>query len=169
MGEDNLTFELKEPKTPEALLPHDYSLLAWLSPALLALLVLLVLLVRWRRRGTPQSPQARRHLAFKEAASALAQISAPQAHQAAVQASLILRKYLSLAADDPALFETHEEFVARHAALAILTEHARAACETGLRRLAALKYAPEAPAVDATTVVAEAGILLETLHHGCQG
>jgi hypothetical protein len=38
--------------------------------------------------------------------------SAPEnARESAVLSSLVLRKYLSAAADDPALFETHEEFI----------------------------------------------------------
>jgi len=41
-----------------------------------------------------------------------------------VLASLILREYLSSAAGDPALFETHEEFISRHDALQSLTPDA---------------------------------------------
>ena len=83
-----------------------------------------------------------------------------------MQTSLILRRYLSLAAEDPALFETHEEFIARNDALLSLSDAARAACATGFARLAACKYAPEVPAMAPATVVAEAHELLETLHRG---
>ena len=55
--------------------------------------------------------------AFAEACAAMAAISTADVRDAAVLSSLILRKYLATAAGDPALFETHEEFVARHDAL----------------------------------------------------
>ena len=86
-----------------------------------------------------------------------------------MQTSLILRKYLSLAADDPALFETQEEFIARNDALVSLTETARAACAAGFARLAAFKYAPEVPDVPPAAVVDNARELLETLHRGFRG
>jgi hypothetical protein len=167
MAEDKLTFELKEPATPEALLPHDYTLAGVLGAALLALGLGLGLLLRWRRRRrASRRPHAMRVLAYKDAAGSLDQISAANARAAAVQTSLIIRKYLARAAADPALFETHEEFIARHDALHSLTEPARAACASGFARLAALKYAPAVAAQDAAAVVAAARELLETLHHG---
>jgi hypothetical protein len=167
MAEDKVTFELKEPASPEALLPHDYTLAGVLGAAVLALGLGLGLLLRWRRRRrASQRPQAIRALAYKDAAGSLERISAAHGRAAAVQASLILRKYLALAAADPALYETHEEFIARHDALHSLTEPAQAACATGFARLAALKYAPADAVQDAAAVVAAARVLLETLHHG---
>ena len=85
---------------------------------------------------------------------------------AAVLASLTLRDYLATAADDPALFETHEEFIARHDSLAALTEKARAAAAAGFSRLAALKYAAEPPASTASLVIESARTLLDELHRG---
>jgi hypothetical protein len=96
----------------------------------------------------------------------MAAIATDDVRNAAVLASLILRKYLSIAAGDPALYETHEEFVARHDALSALAAEARAATAEGFGRLAALKYAPEIPAAAEEEVIAQARTLLETLHHG---
>jgi hypothetical protein len=96
----------------------------------------------------------------------LASINAPQSREAAVQCSLILRHYLSVAANDPALFETHEEFISRHDSLKALTELARAACEAGFARLASLKYSAGFPDINPPEVVTESQALLETLHHG---
>ena len=166
MADDNVTFELKEPVPPQALLPHDYSQAAWLAAAALAVLLCLAWLIRWQRRHRSKNPQSRRILAYKEAAAALERIKAANARAAAVQTSLILRRFLSLAADDPALFETHEEFIARHDALQPLTETARAACAAGFARLAAFKYAPAVPDLEAAAVVADARGLLEILHLG---
>ncbi|KAB2637737.1 MAG: hypothetical protein DVB25_09445 [Verrucomicrobia bacterium] len=165
MADTAPTFELKEPATPEALLPRDFSQQSWSAAAVLTLLVLVVCCVRWlRRRRTQMTPRSRRNHAYKEAAAALERITAMEARSAAVQTSLILRRYLSIAADDPALFETHEEFITRNDALLALSEPARSACAAGFARLAAYKYAPQVPASEATAVVGEARELLETLH-----
>jgi len=169
MADDNVTFDLKEPATPEALLPRDYSQACWLAAAALALVLCVAWLIRRQRRQRSKNPQSRRHLAYKEACVALDRIAAANARAAAVQTSLILRKYLSLATDDPALFETHEEFIARNDALQSLTETARAACAAGFARLAACKYAPVVPDLEAAAVIADARELLETLHHGFRG
>lgn len=170
MAQDNVTFDLREPAAPDRLLPHD----EFLAGLLIATALALVLLVAWQvwqrqRRRSSKHLQSARDLAYKEATSSLERIAAAEARAAAVQASLILRKYLSLAAADPALFETHEEFISRHDALQPLTETARAACTAGFARLAALKYAPTGADLAGATVVADAHELLETLHRGFHG
>ena len=167
MADDNSTFELKEPPPPDALMPREFSQEAWLAAALLSLLVLGVLCIRWQcRRHSKNTLRSRRNHAYKEAIAALERIAAVDARSAAVQTSLVLRRYLSLAADDPALFETHEEFIARSDALLSLSEPARAACAAGFASLAACKYAPEVPALEAAAVIGAARELLETLHRG---
>ena len=169
MAEERVTFELMEPASPEAMLPHDYATAGWIGAAILALGLLGAGLLWWRRQHTPKNPQALRQLAYAEAIAVLDRSAAPQAREAAVEVSLALRKYLSLAANDPALFETHEEFIARQDSLSVLTEAARNACDSGFARLAALKYAPLDPALEPAAVVSEAHVLLETLHHGFLG
>jgi hypothetical protein len=166
MAEENVSFELREPAAPEQLLPRDLLQPLWLGLGLLAAVALAVLLVWWFRRPAGSGAQPVREQAFREALAGLAQLSAPTARGAAVQASLLLRTYLSLAARDPALFETHEEFIARSDSLKVLTEPAQAACRDGFARLAALKYSPEPPDSDPAAVVTEARGLLETLHRG---
>jgi hypothetical protein len=160
------TFELLEPASPEALLPGP-----WLEPWMIILLVLLVvsliaLLVMKKRQIVAVSAEAERSAAFEQANAELTTIQPPHARAAATQASLILRRYLSVAARDPALFETHEEFVSRSDSLKPLTPEARAASEVGFAALAAMKYAPEIPSADPAAVVAEARKLLDTLHQG---
>jgi hypothetical protein len=157
-------FELMEPASPEALMP-EHGLWPWFLVAA-AVMVAVALLTHFTRRRKPFDSHAVRDAAFAEASAALAATATDNARNAAVQSSLILRKYLASAAGDPALFETHEEFVSRHDALLALTPEARAATETGFTRLAALKYAPEIPDTVAAEVVAESRALLETLHHG---
>lgn len=164
MSGTNRGFELMEPASPEALVP-EYGLWPWFLAAA-AVLVAVAVLTLLARRRKPVDPHALRDAALAEASAALAAITADHARDAAVRSSLILRKYLAAAAGDPALFETHEEFVSRHDALSALKPEVRAATETGFARLAALKYAPGIPDDAPAEVVAESRALLETLHHG---
>lgn len=165
MAAETTSFELKEPAPPDALVP-SIGLWPWWVGGILLVLLAIILLVVFRKRPALMDPAAARNAAFKEAMAALAGASAPSAREAAVQGSLILRRYLSAAAADPALFETHEEFVARRDSLNALTEPAREAAAGGFSRLASLKYAPEIPETDPAEVFADSQRLLETLHGG---
>lgn len=164
-GEPN-NLELLEPPSPETLLP-GFSWWPWLVAAAVAVLLGIGVLV-WLRNRKPAGgrPDRRREVARDEALAGLAAVATDDVREAAVLCSLLLRRYLSVVADDPALYETHEEFVARHDSLLALTAEARAQAEAGFSRLAARKYAPQPPAVAAAEVVAEARALLATLHHG---
>jgi hypothetical protein len=158
--------ELLEPPAPESLVPH-HGLWPWLAAAALVVLAAIVLTIVLRKRKPAAADAgAMRAAAFAKAAAAFSGMAADSPREAAVLASLILREYLATAAGDPALFETHEEFIARRDSLQSLTPDARAAAETGFSRLAALKYAPETPAAESSQIVADSRALLETLHHG---
>lgn len=165
MAETNTSFELKEPAPPDALVPSLGLWPWWVGGGLLLLLVVILLIV-FRKRAAVIDPAAARDAAFKEALDSLAATRANEAREAAVQCSLILRRYLSTAAGDPALFETHEEFVARHDSLRALSAPAREAAAAGFSRLAALKYSRDVPDEDPAKVGGDSRILLETLHGG---
>jgi hypothetical protein len=164
MNKETTGLELQDAASPEALLP-DHGLWPWWATAVLLAVVIAVVLFLVLRKRKPAAIDARGN-AFREAHGALSAIKSDDPRDAAVQCSLVLRKYLSVVAADPALFETHEEFIARRDALLSLTEAARAATESGFTRLAALKYGPEIPGTPAADVIAESRALLETLHHG---
>lgn len=159
------SFELMEPASPEALVP-DHGLWPWVVAAVCAVLVILALVFLLKKRKERLDPRAIRNAAFDEASTALAAIDSETPRDAAVRASLVLRRYLSSAARDPALFETHEEFIGRRDSLKELTADARTAAESGFTRLAALKYAPEIPAAVPQEVIGDSRALLETLHRG---
>lgn len=166
MNEKSGSFELLEPSPPGALVPDSW-VEPWMIAAAVALLVVaLAVLILKRKKPAPINPLATRRAAYAEATAALEKIDAVPARDAAVRASLILRKYISVAAGDPALFETHEETISRHDALKNFSEEARATATHGFARLASLKYAAEIPNAAASEVVAESRALLETLHHG---
>lgn len=169
MNETSNSFELLEPTSPEALVPDS-----WIEPWMIALAVgfFLIILTVWifRKKKTPKvDPHAARLLAHAETTAALAGIGSQSPRDTAIQSSLILRKYLAAAASDPALFETHEEYLSRHEALKSFSEESRKAAGLGFARLASLKYAAEPPTADASEVVADSQSLLKTLHLGFQG
>ena len=158
--------ELLEPASPEALVP-DYGLWPWLAAALLVILLGIALWLFLRKRKPAGADlTAKRKAALAEARNALENLAPGTCREAAVMSSLILRKYLSAAAGDPALFETHEEFISRRDSLHALTPAARAAAEEGFTRLAALKYAPQIPDAEPRQVVADSRGLLTTLDRG---
>jgi hypothetical protein len=163
MQEKSSGLQLVEPPSPETLLP-SHSLAWWWAAAVLTTIALAALCVFIRRRRARHAAPDPRLAAYQEAATALADAAATDARDAAVRCSLILRRYLVTATGDPALFETHEEFVARHDSLASLTPDARTAVSDAFSRLAALKYSPHQPAADPAAILADARQLLETLH-----
>ncbi|MBC8127962.1 MAG: DUF4381 family protein [Gloeobacteraceae cyanobacterium ES-bin-144] len=167
MNEKTTGFELMEPASPEALIP-DYGL--WplmLAAALLTTLTIVaVIIICHRKKSSTVDPGAIRNAAKAEAAVALSALSSLDSRNVAVQASLILRKYLSVAANDPALYETREEFIARNDALQALDQETRTATETTLNRLGTLKYSPEIPATSPEEIITESKSLLEKLHCG---
>ena len=63
-------------------------------------------------------------------------------HTIATRTSIIIRSYLEEAFQDPALFETDEEFVLRPTALQSLPSAARNEVSDFLHDLSSLKYAP---------------------------
>ncbi len=162
-------FQLLEPDSIESLLPGW-----WLphiligSTLLVALILVAVLLVRAKNRPRPVDPAKIREEARLKAVATLesSRSSIKTTREAAVVASLALRDYLSRAAADPALFETHEEFIARHASIVALHEPAREAAAAGFSHLAALKYSAEPPASSTHEVIESARTLLDQLHRG---
>ena len=167
MNGESTTLELRDAAIPDELLPGYGLEWWWLVAGIFALVVLLVVvMLRIRGKKEAPSPAMLRESAFREAMAALSGSAPADARAAAVLASLAVRKYLSVAAADPALFETHEEFLARHNALNAFKPEARAKAESGFTRLAALKYAPQETDASAADVIAESRTLLQTLHHG---
>lgn len=168
MNEKTDIFELKEPTSPEALVPAS-----WVEPWMIFTFILLILIVLAffafrKKRPVVLDPNAARIAAHTEAASALAAVGVVTPREAAVQCSLIIRRYLSVVANDPALFETHEEYISRHEALKNFSEEARRSATLGFGRLAAIKYSPGTADLDTPQVIAGSQSLLEILNHGLQ-
>lgn len=166
MNGDDTILTLRESAAPLDLIPDHGLWLWWLAAGIIVLLGIALIIYIKTRKPAAVDIAAARESAYKDASGGLQQCVPADAREAAVQSSLILRKYLSIAAGDPALFETHEEFISRQDALQALTEDARNAAGHGFSNLAALKYAPEIPGKAAAEVITESRSLLETLHQG---
>ena len=156
---------LRDPVPAESLLP-DPGLPPWTWWAIGGGVLLLVLLAWFLLRGRKPGmvdPVKTREEAYRRAAAELAAPAAGSMQEAATKVSLVLRRYLAVVAGDPALFETHEEFVARHESLASYPAELRQAAAEGFSHLARLKYGREA-AGDPAALFSAARQLLDRLH-----
>ncbi len=84
-------------------------------------------------------------------------------HTVAVRISLIIRQYLEAAFDDPALFETNEEFALRPQALARLHPDSRQPVVDHLNELSQLKYSPHGETEHLIRLIDQAGEILATI------
>lgn len=166
MEEKAPNLQLQEPVSPESLLPATDFTLWGIGLVVLLLLILGIWWLTKRRKVAAVDPTAQRRAAYQAAKQAFESLNAPNAREAAVRCSLILRRFLADAVADPSLFETHEEFIARQDALGKLKPAAREAAATGFSHLAKLKYAPEIPTDEPARVIAGSRELLETLNGG---
>ena len=142
-----------EPLLPDPGLPPW----AWVAISL-AIFSLIALAVFLRRSKTVAAdPRLAREEAYLEAAPAGGM------QEAATRVSVTLRRYLAAVSGDPALFETHEEFISRHAALASYPEDLRQVTAEGFSHLARLKYGREASG-DPVALFNAARQLLDRLH-----
>lgn len=172
MEEKTTTFELHEPVSPETLVPA-FPVDTWVMVTggivfILLILALIAAILYFRKKASaPPTPQAIRETARAEAEAALNAIGPDTpSREAAVISSLVLRKYLSVVAADPALFETHEEYISREKALEKFTDEARQTAATGFSRLASIKYAAAQPDLNTEQVITGSRTLLQTLHQG---
>lgn len=135
----------------------------WFAAAAAVLgLALLVVFLR-RTRSAAEDPAKARKEAYARAKAALETVPAGGIQEAATRVSVTLRRYLADVSGDPALFETHEEFVARHEALTKYPEDLRKFTAEGFSHLARLKYGPDATG-DPAALFNGARQLLDRLH-----
>lgn len=143
-------------------MPHGHGSL-WIAGAVGLLLVLGILFWWWRkpsRRGPGNvAPRAR-----SEALEALSRCPTDNCTETATHTSLILRRYLAEVTADPALYETHEELMARSNALESLSEGLREEAGRFFLQLARLKYARSEGGENPAALPQQARDLLEALH-----
>ncbi len=157
-------FRLIEPTLPAA-----PGIGPWIAAGLVLTLALATLLVMAARKRSQAGAPQLRESAYRDALAALTQHPAHAARDTAIHCSLVLRQFLALAASDPALYETHEEFITRHDSLKSLDPDTQAATKAHFDRLAAIKYASEIPDHDPAGLIADSKGLLATLHQQLAG
>lgn len=163
MEETTPSLELRDIPDVTPMLPHDWWPW-WVWLIIVAALLLLWLIIAQLRKPKNDLVSLRLQ-AYQEALRSLENaksIDHPVALATAL--SLTLRRYLSVAFHDSSLFETHEEFLARHDALASLADETRSLLTTHFSTLCRYKYAPAEGPVDLSLLVPQATDLLHRLH-----
>jgi hypothetical protein len=162
MNETTPPLIFHEPPLQEALLPAPIPWLWITLGAALLLIAAITLLIRFLRRK-PIDPTIARRAALEQALREIDEASSLPHRIAAVQVSLAIRRYLSTAADDPSLFETHEEFLARHPSLTHWPADSIDSLVSTLKHLAEIKYRPLLDELDPVDLVHQSRTLLLTL------
>jgi hypothetical protein len=160
------------PESPPELdlrdIPDASSFLPTSSPAwwVWLLLGIILTLLAWLllRKKTSSSTTTTQD-SYRDACLALDQASTIATPiTLATTVSLIIRRYLAATLADPSLFETHEEFLARHSAIQTLPENMRAEISRHFALIARLKYAPRADSQVPTSLIPDIRGLLDRLH-----
>ncbi len=166
MEEEAPNLQLKEPVLPESLVPAMDLTWVWVAIAAFVLVTVAIILIGKRKKKGAIDPLSLRRAAYRTAVKSFESATAGDARDAAVQSSMILRRFLADAVGDPALFETHEEFITRRDSLEKLTPPVREATATTFATLARVKYAPETPEDDPSAILAEGRRHLDVLNGG---
>lgn len=145
--------------------------LPWEVWALVSFCSLLLgyLLLRFITRKKPPVPpnfQLANQAAYRDAMIRLKDAATMSLDDAATVTSGTLRHYLSQVCGDPSLFETHEEFLARHQALNAYPEDIRRQVSHTFSQLAQLKYDKDRYG-EPSKLSRDGCALLEVLHQHC--
>jgi hypothetical protein len=165
MEEKAEILELAESRDAIKLVPSWEPQLWWFFAATATIAVSVILLILLLRKKPKSDPLKNKREAYHEAKLAFGEKECGDARENAIQVSMILRRYLAKSMKEPALFETHEEFVARHDGLKGLPEDVRSEVGSFFSKLAAIKYAPDDMAgLEMEGTRAEGAALLERIH-----
>ncbi len=165
MEEKGNSLELAESRHAIDLVPTWEAQWWWFAVGALVLVLLVLLVFLLMRKKPVVDLLKERREAYMEAKAALAGDKGGDARKTAIRVSLILRRYLARSMGEPALYETHEEFISRHEALNGLPEDVRGEVGACFAKLAAEKYAPEGQiAREPMGTLAEGAALLERMH-----
>lgn len=162
MNETTPPLIFHEPPLQEALLPASIPWL-WILLAIALVLSATITCFVLRRSRKPIDPASARRAAFEQALREIDEASSLAPRMAAVQVSLAIRRYMTTATGDPSLFETHEEFLARHPSLTHWPTDTIDALVSTLKHLAEIKYRPLPDELDPADLVDKSRALLLTL------
>ena len=146
MGSDDLPEllqcipELEPEVAPERLEePQSHTGLIIAAVVLVLLAVAALIYIKRRRKPATEPEESPEETALKSLQALRAE--QPDIRECSLQLSMILRRYLTGATQDPALFETHEEFCNRLNALSSIPASCQYPTRVLLEKLAELKYA----------------------------
>lgn len=159
------SLELAESRDAIELVPTWEPQLWWFFAGAGVIAAIVLLLVLLLRRKTVIDAMKDKREAYLEARAAFGSQEPVDARETAIRVSMILRRYLARSMNEPALYQTHEEFISRHDGLKDLPEDLKSEVGAFFSKLAAKKYAPDDIAgVEAQGTVAEGAALLERIH-----
>lgn len=165
MAESKSNLELVESRDAMGLVPN-WELEGWWIAAVVCLLLLLMI-AGWYllRKKKVFDPSKAEREAFQKALAGIGKLDVSLGKENVIMVSLLIRKYLAQSLNEPALYETHEEFIGRHDAIKGLNEDLRAMIHSYFSELAALKYGPdEGQVMDVNALKQQAVNLLERIH-----
>ncbi len=142
MAESKTKYELAESHEAMDLVPTWELEWWWIALPVAALLMVGLLGYFLLRKSRTEDPNKNKREAFQQALSELAQLDASLGKENVIMVSLAIRKYLAKSMNEPALYETHEEFIGRHDAIKDLKEDLKLEISDYFSQLAAIKYGP---------------------------
>lgn len=164
MEEKVNSFDLVETRDAIEMVPR-WEPQAWWYFAAAGLVIMIALLAVMLGRKKPAAdPHREKREAYIEAKKDFGSTEGAGLRETAVAVSVILRRYLSRSMQEPALFETHEEFVSRHDALKDLPEDVRQSVAVFFSKLAEVKYAQDPPVSEPADIHSGGLQLLERIH-----
>lgn len=143
MEDEKNSFELVENREAIELAPAWEPQLWWLFVGLLIVALVVILFVYLTRKKRAFDPRKAECEAFNKATEAIKIMEPSGIRESAVGVSLVMRAYLAESLGEPALYQTHEEFVGQHDALGKLPDGVRDATGQFFEKLAGMKYGPD--------------------------
>lgn len=140
-GNEN-SFELVENRDAIKLVPTWEIQWWWFAVAAAAIILLTLILFRIKHRKVSIDPGLAEREAYTKAVGSFEAMNSGSQRDTAIRVSVILRAYLAESLSEPALYETHEEFIGRHDALGSLPDEVRTETAAFFEKLAAVKYGP---------------------------
>ena len=163
-SEEDIRFVETSPT--EGLMPTP---IIWEYWAIGGFVLLVLLLAAWfmiRAFFKPKlsSPEDLKKKAHRDALAALSACPKQELIPAATECSLVLRRYLAAVTSDPALYETHDEWIARHDALETFEAQLKQQIHHLFEQLARWKYAPSDEGDEPAQVISRSRDLLESIN-----
>jgi hypothetical protein len=165
MADSKTKFELAESHEAMDLVPN-WQMEWWYIVLAVAILVILILLgYLFLKKSKIQDPNYVKRQAYQEALAGFGKLDASIGKENVIIVSLVLRQYLAKVMNEPALYETHEEFIGRHDAIKNLSEDLKIEITDHFSKLAAIKYGPDEGTVTDVEMLKQASIIIiERIH-----